>query len=466
MLRDPDLLSDNQRVGYRRLFFIALPLTAQMLSYSLMTFIDRIFMSSYDATQFAAVLPSGMLGFGISAFFYGIVWFVGTLVAQYYGAGQRHHMTRAMWQGIWFSVFSSFLLIGLIPVVPSLFTLFKHKEDIIEYEKIYLTLMLINTCFGLFAGAISGLFSGIGKTSWSMYGSLVGNLTNIVLDYIFIFGKFGSPEMGIFGAGLATVIGSALNMLTLMLLAVQLRKEYPDILKPSWDTDIMKRLLRFGTPSSMQMTIDALGFTVLLLFMGQYPTYLIAAASITFSLQSFAYMPMVGIASGMALIVGQERGAERLHNIHTIIRRGMLVAMGYTLILVIFFIGFPQLLLGMFSGLSIGHTDKSATGNIITHAIPMLKIAAAWLIFDTLYNVFMQALKALGDTIYIMLSTAIAIIITVIIPGYLFIRFNSNILWFMSTIIFFTFALSVAYAIRYYSGAWKNLHVIDEHAID
>ncbi len=457
---DPNLMSDQQRVSYKRLLLLSFPLMIQGLVTTIMTMVDRVFMSNYDVAQFTAITPAFSVGFSISAFFNGIVWFTSTLTAQYFGAGQTTKLKLPMWSSIFFGIISSILLLMLMPFANKIFVLFGHDKNLINYESIYLKFILCTTIAGLFSAAIGGYFAGIGRTSVSMWAAIAGNLANIVLDWWFIYGGFGLPAMGITGAGLATLLGGVVTLLVSMgvLLAdgwIGWGKELK-ILKPEWDADIFKRLLFFGMPAAAQLTIDSTGFAILLLFMGKLGWAPTAAASIVLSLQLFSYLPIVNIAAGCGIIVGQERGAGRLNNISLAVKKTMILAITLSSIICAAMLIWPDVMIIPFT-----NTQQAAQMDEIRRFFgPMMIVSAAWLVIDAVLNVYLHSLKALGDTTFIMISYLILTPLVSVLPAWIIVETVKSPTMLWSVVALFVFVLMIVMGLRYYSGAWKNLHVI------
>jgi len=113
--------------GYRQVLAISLPLVASMGSITLMQFTDRIFLANYSTNAIAAALPAGIACFTFISFFMGVANYTNAFVAQYSGAGASHRIGAALWQGIWFSIFSWVLLALLYFVSEDLFSLIGHS---------------------------------------------------------------------------------------------------------------------------------------------------------------------------------------------------------------------------------------------------------------------------------------------------------------------------------------------------
>ena len=96
--------------GYRQVLSVSLPLVASMGSITLMQFTDRMFLANYSVDAIAAALPAGITSFTCVAFFMGVANYTNAFVAQYTGAKAYSRVGAALWQGIYFSIFSAIFM--------------------------------------------------------------------------------------------------------------------------------------------------------------------------------------------------------------------------------------------------------------------------------------------------------------------------------------------------------------------
>ena len=114
-----------------------------MGSWSLMHFVDRVFLTWYSRDALAAALPSGILSFTLGTFFLGTAGYVNTFVAQYMGANRPERVGASVWQGIHFSILAGlFLLVG-IPFAPWIFDAAGHEPSIRALEVVYFQILMV-----------------------------------------------------------------------------------------------------------------------------------------------------------------------------------------------------------------------------------------------------------------------------------------------------------------------------------
>ncbi|HUR56019.1 MAG TPA: MATE family efflux transporter, partial [Gemmataceae bacterium] len=298
--------------GKMELFKLALPL---MLSQSFMTvqvFVDTILLSRHNPDEMGATVPAVMwywLFFGVLQVTAG---YVSTFVAQYTGAARPHRVGPAVWQGIHFAVLTGLLFLVVVPLAPSMIALGDHDAASQRLQVIYLQYFAFAALPMLVMAAINGFFSGRGQT-WTVLGiEAFGTAVNIGLALLLIFGKWGFPEMGIAGAGLATVVGSWAA--ALFALALFLRKRYrAEFHTATWrfERELFRRLMRFGGPAGMQVFLDVLVFHCFLLFVGRLGKAELGATSLTIRLNMIAFLPMMGMGMALSILVGQRLGENK-----------------------------------------------------------------------------------------------------------------------------------------------------------
>ena len=201
----------NIEAGYREVLVIAIPLILSTASWSVQHFVDRMFLAWYSPETIAAAMPAGMLNFSMVSIFMGTAGYVSTFVAQYYGAKRFHRIGPALWQGVYMSLIGGFLILIAIPFAAPIFKLVGHSPQVQQHEIDYFRILCMGSFFPIASYALSGFFSGRGKTWPVMWVNIFTTAVNLVLDYALIFGHWGFPELGIKGAGIATVAAGAFS---------------------------------------------------------------------------------------------------------------------------------------------------------------------------------------------------------------------------------------------------------------
>ena len=150
--------------GYAAVLRIGIPLIITTGTWSVQHFIDRMFLSWHSPEAIAAAMPAGMLSFTAVCIFIGTASYIGTFVAQYYGAGQHDRCGPALWQGIYIALIGGVLQMGLIPFAGDIFSAIGHAPEVQEAERVYFAILCLGGVPSIASSAMAAFFSGLGRT--------------------------------------------------------------------------------------------------------------------------------------------------------------------------------------------------------------------------------------------------------------------------------------------------------------
>ena len=448
--------------GYREVLAISIPLILSTASMSIQRFVDRVFLSHYSQEALAAVTPAGLATFTVMCLFLGTASYTTTFVAQYTGAGEPKRAGAAVWQAVYFSLFSMILLWTLYPFAPALFKLLGHSPAIRELEITYFQVLILGAGIPVISSSLAGFFAGKGETKIVMWANILTTITNIILDYGLIFGNFGFPELGIKGAAIATVISSGVALCLYLIIFLSRKNDQKNATRTArFNPELFKRLMRYGFPSGLQFFFDLLGFTTFVILVGRIGEIELIASNIAFSINLLSFMPMMGFSIGTSSLVGQALGMNKPSMAEKSTMSALHLTMTYMAVIAFIFVFFPDPLLNLFRPDNSGENF----GMVIHTSRVLLKFAAAFCLFDTFFLVLVAALKGAGDTQYIMKSMIFFSCVLLIIPSYIVVEvLHLGLYSAWSVITFYICFLGMYFLRRYRKGLWKTMRVI-EHPI-
>ena len=445
--------------GGREVLSLAIPLVISTSSWTIMHFIDRIFLFWYSANAVAAALPAGMLSFAIECFFLGVGAYVNTFVAQYYGAGRPDRIGVAVWQGIALGFVSAPILLATIPLAPWLFDVVGHSPAVREYEVTYYQVLCCGGGGLVVSAALSSFFTGRGQVRTVMIVDSLGALTNVVLDYAWIFGHWGFPELGVAGAAWATVVALWLRtaIYFVLFLSPANRERYGTASGCRLDVDLMRRLLRFGSPAGVQMLLEVAGFTGFLMVVGWLGPSEHAATNLAFTINALAFVPMLGFGLAVTTLVGQHLGENRPEVAARGVWSAYALATIYMAAVSVLYLAAPHWFL-------MAHAAKSDPAEFkrISDAVTiLLRFVAAYSLFDTMNIVFVGALKGAGDTRFILLTSLCLCLVPIVLPwaGMSYFDFGLVGCWSVATL--WVCVLGTTYLARFVQGSWRTMRVIE-----
>ncbi len=446
--------------GYREVLVVAIPLILSTATWSVQHFVDRMFLTWYSPEAIAAAMPAGMLNFTMVSIFMGTAGYVTTFVAQYYGAQQFQRIGPALWQGVYISMLGGLLILCAIPLAGPVFDLVGHSPLVRQNEVAYFQILCLGGGAYAASYALSGFFSGRGKTWPVLWVNVATTFVNLILDYALIFGHWGFPELGIRGAGIATVVAGIFSVLVfLFLMSLKSNNTTFHTIK-GWrlEKHLFVRLLRFGFPSGVQFFLEIAGFTAFVLLVGRLGIASLAATNIAFNINTLAFMPMIGSGIAVSVLVGQYLGADKPDHAQKAVYSGFHMTLIYMISIAGAYVLLPDIFVAPFAL----KADPAGFHEIYSYSVILLRFVAVYSVFDTMNIIFCSAIKGAGDTRYVMLVTVVLSLLVFIVPVYLIVvvlEYGLLVAWVFATV--YIISLGVVFYLRFLGGKWKTMRVIE-----
>lgn len=299
---------------WKKLFRLVLPIAFQQFMLALVSASDALMLGAMSQDAMSAVSLASQITFVENLFFAAMTIGLSMLAAQYWGKGDILSVEKifAYVMKITAAVSLAFFLAGLC--FPSaLMRIFTNDRGLIEGGAVYLRAVSLSFFLTGIAQIYLCIIKNTGGAMAASAISSVGVLANIGLNAVLIFGLFKMPKMGISGAAAATVISRMIEVLwcvgkTLKKDSVKLR--LGNIIKS--DKILRRDFWRYTTPVLCNEIVWGVGFTMYSVIMGHLGSDAVAANSIANIVKNLVACFSLGLASGGAIMVGNELGAARL----------------------------------------------------------------------------------------------------------------------------------------------------------
>lgn len=436
----------------RELLALAYPMVVSQGAFALMIFTDRYFMSLISPTHMAASLGGGVASFFCMSLFIGVLSYANALVAQYYGAGELEKCPRVVTQGL-------ILCTGFIPLlliigyfVGDLFQLMGHDPVLRDLERKYFFILIWGSGIGLIKTCIASYFAGIAKTRAIMIADSLSVLMNIPLTYALIFGSGFFPELGIAGAAYATIFSSSfgLSLFLLFYLEPQHRARFAISKSLILDRGILRRYIRLGFPSGIEMFLNVAAFNLFLLLFQSYGIAEAASSAIVFNWDIISFVPMIGLNVALISLIGRFVGQNNLDRAREVTFAGFFIGLSYSAVLAVAFFVFRDPLVSIFVQASPHSSD------IIDLSAFMMIGLSSYVMADALILVTGGVLRGAGDTRWLMwvsvglhwLMLVVQYIVIVVL------ELGPRVSWviFVAMII----VTAVTYVVRLQGGRWRT----------
>jgi MATE family multidrug resistance protein len=447
--------------GLREALATASPLMVSTLSWTVMNFIDRLFLLWYSPDAVAAALPAGVWVFTVICFPLGVASYASTFVAQYYGAERRSRIGPVVWQALWIGVAAVPWAIAFVPLAPWFFEQGGNPPAIVEYEVVYFRSLSYSGGAMVLSGALSAFFTGQGRMRVVMVVDILAAAVNVVLDYLWIFGIAGFPEWGVAGAGWATTVALWFKAIVYLWLFLRPRErdEFATWTGRGLDGALLRRLFRFGAVSGLQMVLECGAFAMFVLLVGRLGTEALAATSLAFNVNNFAFMPVYGVGMAASTMVGRRLGEDAPELAARSTWSALVCGLVYMATVCATYVLLPEFVLAAHQ--AQGDPDEFAKLRETT--IVLLRFVASFGLLDAVGIILSGALKGAGDVRFVLVGS-ISIAAAGVAATWLGLHFGLGLVWCWSVLTAWVLALAFAFVWRFLHGRWRTMRVIEPEA--
>ncbi len=367
-----------------------------------MTVVDTIMVGRMpnSALAIGATSLGGGVFYTIAIFTGGMLLGLDTLASQAHGRGDTRDANHSLVQALYMvAVLSPFAMLA-IGLGPMLLRRFGIAPDLIHETSRYLNALNWSVPPLLCYFALRRYLQAFNHVGIVMFALLSSNLINLAGNWMLIYGHLGFAASGVAGSAWAT-FWARIYLLAVLLaaLAYYSRRDSLCVWQSFRAPDFSRiaELIRLGAPVAGQILAEIGVFTVAGFFAGKLGPLPLAAHQIALNCAAFAYMVPLGVSSAAAVRVGQAIGRNQPQQAHRAGHAAMLLGCGFMAAAALLFLFAPYFCARIFT------PDPS----IIAVSRPLLRICAAWALFDGLQVVAAGALRGVGDTRTPMLANVI-----------------------------------------------------------
>ncbi len=404
---------------------MAIPMMISMLVQAFYNVVDSIFVSKLGVEALTAVslafpLQSLMIAFGA-----GTAVGINALLSRSLGEKNYDAVNAAANTGIFLS-FCSFIVFSLVGIFFSR-TFFELQDfssstydiaKVIDYGVDYSSICL-GASIGIFMQfCFERLLQSTGKTTLSMIAQIVGALTNIAFDPIFIFGIGPFPAMGVKGAAIATIMGQIIAAIVALIFNITKNKEVTISIKGILTPDFraVKTIYKVGFPSIVMQSIGSVMTFLLNMILGSLTMVATTVFGVYFKLQSFVFMPIFGLNNGMVPIVAYNYGAKNEERVKKTVKLTIACAVSIMLLGLCAFQFFPKFLLSLFN----------ADAQMIALGVPALRIICLHFVFAGFCIIAGSVCQAIGNPFH-SLIVSVCRQLVVLIPSAWLLSLTGNV---------------------------------------
>lgn len=393
---------------------LALPVMLAQLGYIAVQVADTAMVGGYggeDATPLAAVAFGTLISWIFFFFCIGLTIGLTPVVGELFVQGEKQKMSNYLQSSLVLYPIVGLFCMGLQIVGEPLLYYLDQPTEVVDMALPYYRLMAYGLPFVMLYGAIKQFLEGVGNTKSAMIVAVATNVINVVLNYVFIFGKCGFEPMGAYGAGLATLLSRILNPLFLgaYFIGAKRYREYIALFtrKVEYLRNSIK-LIKLGLPIAGQMVLEAIAFIFTGVMMGWFGTEAISANQIGNTYGNCTFMLVLSLGSATTICVSHAFGRRSIDEIADVVRSALAMATVW---------GFSVLLIfvALRSSMPLLFTQNEEVAQLASQIIVLY---AAFQISDALQCILVGILRGLQQVKSIAIVAFIAYIVINIPVGY------------------------------------------------
>ena len=437
---------------WKHLLFFALPLIAGSVFQQMYNMVDSIVVGNFVGKEaLAAVGSVNPIIFALIGFFSGFATGAGVVISQYYGAGDEENVSNTVQTTVALSfILCVILSIAGVLVTDPLLRIMGSPDDVISLSSEYLKIYFAGLSGLLIYNMASGILRAVGDSRHPLYFVIFSACVNTVLDLVFVI----VFHWGVAGAAWATVIAQALSAVLELWILTRTQGCYRII----WSrikvhTNIMRKILKVGMPSAIQMTITAISNVFVQSYINAFDSSVMAAWSAYLKLDAFMMLPMMNIGLSATTFVGQNVGAGKISRAKQGTKTAFLQAEAITIVVMIILMVFAPQLVRLFT----------PNEEVIQYGTFLIRLMSPFYVTCCVNQVFSGSLRGAGDTRAPMIIMLMSFVVFRQIYLFIVSRTLGTLTWVALGYPAGWIICSVTTFIYYRSGSWrKQTYLITE----
>ena len=374
----------------RRLLRLALPLMGAQIAQMSMGVVDSVMAGRYGSDDLAGVALGASIFWPSMLLLMGLIQAVTPLVSQMNGAQRYGEVGEVVRQGLWMAVLGGIAVSLFINNVEGIYRAMDVDPKAIAISVVYLEMCSYGVPALMVFFCLRFLAEGMGFTRPALFIALSALTLKVPLNYAFIYGEYGLPEMGGAGAGLAQA--GVMWLQALLILIVVTRERFA---KTGWTSQfswpqwpMIRRLLTIGIPIGATIFAEVGLFSGTTLLLGRYGTETVASHNIAMNINGVLFMPAMSLGMAATIRIGFRVGAREVIEARTsaalVMAATVIVALTGSVI--IYFLRHDMVAL---------YTEEQA---VVTLAAQLLLFVVFFLLFDAMQATAVGTLRGYKDT--------------------------------------------------------------------
>jgi len=390
--------------SYRQILKIALPISLAILVPQFNFITNNIFLGHYSQEALATASITGvyylifaMIGFGLNN---GLQ----TLIARRAGENKPEEVGKLFGQGVYISLAIAFVGILITwMLAPLILKAVLHSDSIAKDSIEYLKIRIWGLPFLYVYQMRNALLVGTNNSKFLISGAIAETVANVAFDYLFIFGHYGFPEMGLNGAAVASIIAEFIGMLVVFLVIHKkgIGKQFSLFKHFYWNKKLSKQLFAISLPIILQLAFSVMSWEFFYILIEHHGQTDLAISNVMRNVFGLTGCLTWAFAATSSAMVSNIIGQGKQENVKALILKIVKLSTCFALVFVILINLFPRVLISIF-----GQSEL-----FIADAIPVVRVVSVAILFMSFSVVWLNAVTGTGNSRMTLLIDGVAIIL-------------------------------------------------------
>jgi len=386
-------------VIWKQLLIFFIPIMFGTFFQQLYNTVDAVIVGRFVSKQALAAVggSTAQIMNLLIGFFVGLASGASVIVSQFYGAGERENVSKAVHTAMALAICGGAVMTGLgLVFAPHLLKLMNTPTDTIELSAAYLRIVFLAMIPNMIYNVGSGILRAVGDSRRPLYFLIAGCLVNVVLDAVFVLGL----KMGVAGVAIATSLAQLVSAILVCITLSRAQDSYRlNLKKIRADRKFLGETVRIGLPSGLQAVMYSLSNMTITTCINGFGTSTVAAWVALGKVDALVWLIISAFGVSIMTFVGQNYGAHRSDRVRKSLKVCSLMSLVVVVALSVLLAVFGRIFFGLFT------QDAEVVG--IAYQMLLYMVPIYWIYIPI--EMISGALRGMGDTLIPTIITAMGI---------------------------------------------------------
>jgi MATE family multidrug resistance protein len=374
---------------------LAVPIIGSNLALMLLHVTDTLVLGRYGTDELAAGVLAMAFFFFLFILGSGIGIALMGMIAASLGRGDETQVRRETRMGLWLTTLYGLLAAPVLVFSAPLLVALGQEPDLSAMAQDYLRIAAFGLAPSLLVVVLRSFFSAIERAGVVLWVTLAGLVVNAVLNWMFVFGNLGAPEMGLRGSAVATTATQIMQVLLLAAFAAWMPparrfRLFQRLWRPDWSA--FRQVMRLGAPAGLTLLAESGLFSAAALMMGWVGRIELAAHGIALQVSSVAFMAYLGLSNAATVRVGRAHGEENRAQLREVALVAVALTSAFVVINATLFLTAARPILRLFL-----NTSDAEAAAILDFGVALMAVGAAFQLFDAMQVAALGLLRGVQD---------------------------------------------------------------------